>query len=88
MQNRLNVLSQVMLSLNDDQNNVMNDINALLNNGSKEVGLIDKLKKSIRKLSQIHSDMEEVQFFIVQTNKTNEDMHKKNPKGPFNKKEK
>jgi len=80
MKDRLNTLSQVMLSLNDDQNNVMNDINALLNNSSKETELIGKLKKNIRKLSQVHSDMEEVRSFIVQLDKANKDMYDKGPK--------
>lgn len=87
MKDRLNTLSQVILSLNDDQNDVMNDINALLNNSSKETELIGKLKKKVRKLSQVHSDMEEVHSFISQLSNHDRDMQKKNPnKPPTNKK--
>ena len=55
-----------MLSLKSDQNKTMNDINSLLNNRDKEVGLVDSLKDKIRSLSLIHSDMQETQAFILQ----------------------
>ena len=55
-----------MLSLKSDQNKSMNDINSLLNNRDKEVGLVDRLKGEIRELSLIHSDMQEIQAFILQ----------------------
>ena len=55
-----------MLSLKSDQNKSMNDINSLLNNRDREVGLVDNLKSKIRELSLIHSDMQETQAFISQ----------------------
>jgi len=58
-----------MLSLKDDQNNTMNDINALLANRDKEQSLIGHLKQKVRNLSNIHKDMEEVQSFILQMTK-------------------
>lgn len=67
MLNKIEILAQVMLSLKGDQNSVMNDINALLNNSDNEKGLIKSLKKKIRNLSSIHADMQEVEFFIEQT---------------------
>jgi len=66
MPSKLEILSQVMLSLKSDQNKSMNDINSLLNNRDKEVGLVDRLKGEIRELSLIHSDMQEIQAFILQ----------------------
>ena len=62
-----------MLSLKDDQNNSMNDINSLLNNASKEIGVIGKIKEGARELSLIHSDMEEIQSFILQLSKIEND---------------
>ena len=66
MSSKIEILSQVMLSLKSDQNKTMNDINSLLNNRDKEVGLVDSLKDKIRSLSLIHSDMQETQAFILQ----------------------
>ena len=55
-----------MLSLKSDQNRAMNDINSLLNNKDKEIGLVDNLKAKIRELSLVHSDMQETQAFMLQ----------------------
>ena len=55
-----------MLSLKSDQNNAMNNINSLLNNKDTEVELIKSLKVQVRKLSNIHLDMQETQTFILQ----------------------
>lgn len=66
MPSKLEILSQVMLSLKNDQNVAMNDINSLLNNKDKEVGIIDKIKAKVRELSLVHSDMQETQAFILQ----------------------
>ena len=66
MPSKLEILSQVMLSLKSDQNNAMNNINALLNSRDTKEGLIDSLKSEIRSLSLIHLDMQETQAFILQ----------------------
>lgn len=58
-----------MLSLKDDQNNAMNNINALLNKKDTEEGLIESLKVQINSLSSIHSTMQETQAFIIQLTK-------------------
>jgi hypothetical protein len=69
VQSKLEILSQVMLSLKDDQNNAMNNINALLNKKDTEEELIGSLKAQINSLSSIHSTMEETQSFIIQLTK-------------------
>ena len=66
MPSKLEILGQVMLSLKDDQNNVMNNINASLNNRDTEKDLISNIKASIGKLSLIHNAMQETESFIVQ----------------------
>ena len=66
MASKLDILSQVMLSLNSDQNGVMNNINSLLNNRDKEIDLIDKIKYELRQLSEIHADMQECNSFMMQ----------------------
>ena len=60
-----------MLSLKADQNDAINNINALLNGKDTKEGLIDALKSEIRKLSLIHADMQETQAFILQMTKGN-----------------
>jgi len=65
---KLEILSQVLLSLRNDQNDAMNNINALLNNNTKE-GLIGRLKDEIGRLALIHASMQETQSFIVHLSK-------------------
>ncbi len=55
-----------MLSLKNDQNDTMNNINAILNSKDTREGLIDCVKSEVRKLSLIHLDMQELQAFILQ----------------------
>jgi len=55
-----------MLSLKSDQNDAMNNINALLNNKDTEKDLISNIKANIGKLSLIHNAMQETEAFIVQ----------------------
>lgn len=55
-----------MLSLKNDQNNTMNNINSLLNNKDTEIELIDSIRVQIKKLSGIHLEMQETQTFILQ----------------------
>ena len=55
-----------MLSLKDDQNNAMNNINSLLNKKDTKEELIDSLKVQIKELAKIHSSMQETQTFILQ----------------------
>ncbi len=55
-----------MLSLKDDQNNTMNNINSLLNKKDTKEELIDSLKVQIKELAKIHSGMQETQTFILQ----------------------
>jgi hypothetical protein len=86
MPRKLEILTQVMLSLKSDQNSAMNDINSLLNNRDKEVGLVDNIKERVRELSLIHSDMEETQAFIIQITQNSlgdipQEEDKETPKG-------
>ena len=55
-----------MRSLESDQSVAMNDINALLSNKDKEVGIVGKIKERIREISLVHSDMQEAEAFIAQ----------------------
>lgn len=55
-----------MLSLKNDQNNAMNNINALLNKKDTEEGLIESLKAQIYNLSKVHAAMQETESFIIQ----------------------
>ena len=55
-----------MLSLKNDQNNAMNNINALLNKRDTEEELIESLKAQIYELSKVHATMQETESFMVQ----------------------
>lgn len=66
MSNKLEILSQVMLSLKVDQSASMHNINVLLNNADIEVDLIDKVKHELGILSSIHNKMEECESFMLQ----------------------
>jgi len=78
---KLEILSQVMLSLKSDQNNAMNNINSLLNNKDAEIELIESIRVQIRDLSNIHSDMQETQSFILQlTSESLDDSQEKQEK--------
>lgn len=66
MSSKLEILSQVMLSLKIDQSASMHNINVLLNNASAEVDLTDKIKDELGVLSSIHSKMEECESFMLQ----------------------
>lgn len=66
MASELDILTQVLISLKDDQNDVMNDIHALINNRNIEQGLISSIKNKVRRLSEIHADMQELEYFILQ----------------------
>jgi len=66
MSSKLEVLSQVMLSLKVDQSASMHNINVLLNSASTEVDLTDKIKYELGVLSSIHSKMEECESFMLQ----------------------
>lgn len=63
---KLEILSQVMLSLKADQVSSMHNINVLLNNANSEIDLIDKLKHELGILSSIHNKMEECNSFMLQ----------------------
>lgn len=54
-----------MLSLKVDQNNVMSNINALLND-DKAIDLVDKIKHELGTLSSIHAKMQECETFMLQ----------------------
>jgi hypothetical protein len=66
MSNKLEILSQVMLSLKSKQAGIMHNINALLSNASNEVDLMDKIEFELGKLSDIHAKMQECEFFMLQ----------------------
>jgi hypothetical protein len=80
MASEFEILSQVLLSLKDDQNDTMNDIQALINNRNHEVGLIDSIKNRVRKLSEIHADMQEVESFLAQVTRMELEMAEMNKK--------
>lgn len=54
------------MSLKSDQNDAMNNINALLNGRETKEGLIDALKSEIGRLAGIHASMQETQAFVLQ----------------------
>ncbi len=66
MSSKLEILSQVILSLKVDQSTSMHNINVLLSNASTEVDLSDKIKNELGVLSSIHSKMEECESFMLQ----------------------
>jgi hypothetical protein len=66
MSSKLEILSQVMLSLKVDQSTSMHNINVLLNNASTEVNLFDKIKHELGELSSTHNKMEECESFMLQ----------------------
>lgn len=66
MPSKLEILSQVLMSLKSDQNDAMNNINALLNGRDTKEGLIDALKVEIGRLASVHASMQETQAFILQ----------------------
>ena len=97
MKSKLEILGEVMMSFKNDQAEIMNDINALLTNRDKEVGLNSKLKSKIQELSIVHLSMQETQGFILQmtANQLESDQPKENSSvdsenlnigssGPFN----
>lgn len=66
MPSKLEILGQLMLSLKNEQNQIMNDINALLNNRDTKEGLLLILNEKIGSLSTVHAKMQETESFIVQ----------------------
>lgn len=66
MSRKIEILSQVLYSFKDDENQIMNDINALLNNSDKEVDVVNKLKYKINKLSNVFSSISETQILMAQ----------------------
>ncbi len=66
MSSKLEILSQVMLSLKVDQSTSMHNINVLLNNADSEVDLFDKIKHELGELSSTHNKMEECESFMLQ----------------------
>lgn len=66
MSSKLEILSQVMLSLKVDQSTSMHNINVLLNNASTEINLFDKIKHELGELSSTHNKMEECESFMLQ----------------------
>ena len=66
MLSKLEILSQVLLSLKNDQNDAMNNINAILNTRDTREGLVDSLKSEINRLANVHASMQETQSFIIQ----------------------
>jgi len=66
MASKLEILSQVMLSLKVDQSKSMHNINALLNNAGTELDVVDKVKGELGILSSVHAKMEECESFMLQ----------------------
>lgn len=66
MASKLEILSQVMLSLKVDQGNAMHNINILLNNSGTELDLVEKIKSELGVLSSVHAKMQECESFMLQ----------------------
>lgn len=66
MVSKLEIMSQVMMSLKADQSNAMNNVNALLNNRGAEIDLIEKIKTELGTLSFIQAKMQECEGFMLQ----------------------
>jgi len=66
MASKLEILSQVMLSLKVDQSNAMHNINTLLNNSGAELDLVEKVKSELGVLSSVHAKMQECESFMLQ----------------------
>ena len=66
MASKLEILSQVMLSLKVDQSKSMHNINILLNNAGAELDVVDKVKYELGILSSVHAKMEECESFMLQ----------------------
>jgi hypothetical protein len=68
---KLEILSEVMLSLRVDQSNVMHNINVLLHNSDNQINVVDLIKEELGELSLIHSKMQECESFILQVAQSN-----------------
>jgi len=95
MASRLEIMSQVMLSLQVDQSKSMNNINSLIKNFDSEIDVVDKLKKEMNELSKIHSQMQECESFMLQIAESDLSLKKNNKEknnigssGDFNSKNK
>lgn len=66
MISKLEILSQVMLSLKTDQSNAMHNINVLLNNSDKEIDIVEKIKQELIDLSSVHLKIQECESFMLQ----------------------
>ena len=66
MANKIEILGQLMFHLKDEQNQVMNDINALLNKRNVQENLINILNDRIGSLAHVHAKMQETEAFILQ----------------------
>jgi hypothetical protein len=69
MKSKLEIMTQVMLSLRGDQGIIMDNINALLANNDKEQDVIPRIKDLLRELSIVHAEMQECEAFILQLTK-------------------
>jgi len=69
MSSKLEILTQVMLSLKNEQSDSMHNINVLLRNSNLETDLFKKIKDELGILSSIHSKMQECESFIIQLTK-------------------
>ncbi len=65
MSGKLEILSQVMLSLTTKQKKIMHNINVLLSNRD-ELDLIDKVEIELTKLAGVHAQMQECESFMLQ----------------------
>lgn len=66
MSAKLEILSQVVLSLKVDQSNIMHNINTLLNNSRTELDLVERVKSELGALSLVHAKMQECESFMLQ----------------------
>lgn len=65
MSTKLEILSQVMLSLKSKQTKIMHNINVLINSNDM-LDLHDKIEFELGTLANIHAKMQECESFMIQ----------------------
>lgn len=71
MKSKIEIFSEVMLSLRGDQSVIMDNINTLLDNRDKELNVVPRIKEMIKELALTHIEMQECESFILQLTQSN-----------------
>lgn len=66
MKSKLEIMTQTLLSLREEQGIIMDNINALLANNDKEQDVIPRIKALLGDISIVHLKMQECEAFILQ----------------------